>query len=95
MKESARGGARHAQARLIAILLARRTTGSGRHAPGHHHRGARSRNGMFRLGLILGGSWCLRRQTGVTVETASTIEPGSAGSFDAATAHSRHFIASL
>jgi hypothetical protein len=37
-------------------------------------------NGMFRLGLILGGSWCLRRQTGVTVETASTIEPGSAGS---------------
>jgi hypothetical protein len=25
-------------------------------------------NGVFRLGLILGGSWCLRRQTGVTIE---------------------------
>src|SRR3954462_3409868 len=42
-------------------MLARPTTGSGRHAPGHHY-GARSRNGVFRLGLILGGIWRWRCQ---------------------------------
>ena len=41
----------------LALELARCTTGSGRHAPGHNHHGFRPRNGLFTLGVILGGIW--------------------------------------
>ena len=72
------GSWRRGSRMAIATLLARRTTVSGRHAPGHDHYGRYSRNGVFRLGLILGGSWRLRRQTGVTIELKAARRDGSA-----------------
>jgi hypothetical protein len=56
------------------LQLARRTTGSGRHTPGHNHHGFHPRNGLFTLVLILGGIWRLQRQHKITREGAADMQ---------------------
>jgi hypothetical protein len=53
--------------------LARRTTGSGRLAPGHNHYGFHPRNGLFTLVLILGGIWRHATPSQSTLELAADI----------------------